>query len=160
VKLKYCSIEWNDAGASIMFPDGAHVESWPHPEDHHYYVIAHRCGYGDDLMSYCREHELAHALVMQELCNTSSTVLFALAHRLTPPMGRILMEESMSQVLQRWARANERPILAGHDWDALKSRFIQCAHALDVEYNERKEHEQRSRIPASEGGTAAPASDA
>jgi hypothetical protein len=120
IRLTHCSIEWTDHGCVTRFPDGAEVGAYPHPEQPHYHVIAHRCGYGDDLLAYCREHEFCHALVAERFYDDVSFVLFPLAHKLKPPGGFALLEEIAAQTLQRWLRANERPILAGCDWDALK----------------------------------------
>jgi phytoene dehydrogenase-like protein len=123
VQLRFCSLEWTQEGARVVFPSGKEAVAWPHPQNPHYSVISHRLGYGDDLMAYCREHELAHAVIAQELQGAPSHVLFRLAHGLELDSGAALLEEIAAQALQRWARANERPILAGHDWDRLKAKF-------------------------------------
>jgi hypothetical protein len=50
VRLKHATIERTAFGCVTRFGDGSFVNSVPHPQDRHYYVVAHRCGYGDDLM--------------------------------------------------------------------------------------------------------------
>jgi len=134
IRLDYCHIEWVDNGSRIVFFDGREVSAWPHPEIPHYHVISHRCGYGDDLLAYCREHELAHVLVAQELRQWSSFVLDCQAREVTPCVGLAIMEEITAQALQRWARANERPIVADFDWDAIRHKFLYYAKQLDEEY--------------------------
>jgi hypothetical protein len=124
VQLRYCSIEWTDTGARTVFPDGAETVAWPHPEQPHYHVISHRCGYGDDVLAYCREHELAHALVAQEILGEPSHVLESLARGLTPDRGLAVVEEMAVATLLRWVRANERPIVANCDWDRIKATFL------------------------------------
>lgn len=121
IRLKFCEIEFNDWGCETRFPDGAVVSAWPHPEQPHYHVIAHRLGYGDDLMAYCREHEVAHAMIAERLHDAPSVVLWGLSHGEKIPKGPGLYEEIAAQTLQRWLRANERPILSGCDWDKLKA---------------------------------------
>jgi hypothetical protein len=122
--LNHCAIEWVVCGARVVFPNGAETTAWPHPKDSHYHVISHRLGYGDDLLAYCREHELAHIVVAEQFSGTPSCVLWAQANRLTVDPGAAMLEEIAAQTLQRWVRTNERPILAGCDWDALKARFL------------------------------------
>lgn len=157
--MKYCSIEWTTHGTCVTFNDGAHVEAWPHPTDHHYNVIAHRCGYGDDVARYCREHELAHVIVGERFHHGTSNVLWHMAHpAFQLAVGCVLLEEIAAQALQRWARANERPIVAGCDWDELKQYFLQCADALDRDFNEREQHDSDSRASARPEEGSAPAS--
>lgn len=133
IRLEYCDIEWTELGARVVFPDGAETCAHPHPEEPHYHVIAHRCGYGDDLLAYCREHELAHAIVAQEFRGWVSWALHAQAHGYTPTAFSSTYEEIVAQTLQRWARANERPIVGGVDWDAIKDKFLGAAILLDKE---------------------------
>lgn len=121
IRLRFCSIEYTDFGCITRFPDGSDVSAWPHPDMPHYSVIAHRCGYGDDLLAYCREHEFAHALAAECLKGQRSHVLWSLAHNEEPDIGAALFEEIAAQTLQRWFRANERPIVSGYDWDGMKA---------------------------------------
>lgn len=124
IGMKYCDIIWTPEGCVTRFPDGAEVEAHPHPEMPHYHVISHRCGYGDDVMRYCREHELAHIFVSERLMNAPSYVLSTLAHGEKQDLGIVLYEEMAAQQMQRWVRANERPILSGANWDNLKRDFL------------------------------------
>lgn len=121
--LPYCTFEYTDYGAKTIFRDGAEASTWPH-DDHHYHVIAHRCGYGDDILAYCREHDLAHIVAAEEFNNMPSCVLNAQAHGREPHTGLALQEEVAAQVIQRWVRARERPIIANFDWDRLRMRFL------------------------------------
>jgi hypothetical protein len=90
----------------------------------HYHVIAHRCGYGDDLLAYAREHELFHLLVEEWLFDRPSRILWGLAHG--RPLGAhdAAYEEMMAQAAQRFVRAAERPIIGGVGWDGLKARAL------------------------------------
>lgn len=128
--LRYCSIEWTERGARVRFLGGAETEAWPHPDDHHYYVISHRLGYGDDVLAYCREHELAHAFIAQELMDAPSYVLRMLARGATPDPKLAVIEEILVATLLRWVRANERPIVADCDWDQLKAKFLAYVEQL------------------------------
>jgi hypothetical protein len=134
IQLKYACIERIEpgqheseqfplGGAKVVFESGAEVYSTPHMTPH-YHVIAHRCGYGDDVLAYCFEHEFCHLFVEQEFHGMPSRVLHGLA------VGKMLSgkaaayEENMAQTFQRWLRANERPILSGVNWDDLKDRAL------------------------------------
>jgi hypothetical protein len=119
IKLQFCSLEWTEWGVTTRFHDGSEVGAWPH-DTHHYRVISHRLGYGDDVMAYCREHEFAHAFVAERLRDEPSYVLECLAKGRPIDMSFAIFEEMAAQTFQRWLRANERPILAGVDWDGLK----------------------------------------
>jgi len=55
-----------------------------------------------------------------------SHVLWALAHGHEPHPGVAVLEEMGAHTVQRWLRANERPIVGSVDWDDLKA----CALAL------------------------------
>lgn len=134
LQLKYCSIEWTDYGARVVFPGGKECSAWAHLHDPNYHVIAHRCGYAYDLMRYCREHELAHAIVGQQFYDGHSIVLWSQANgRAVPHKGAAMVEEICAQSLQRWVRTNEYPILAELDWEALRKFFVQCVEVLDKE---------------------------
>jgi hypothetical protein len=93
-------------------------------------VIAHRCGYGDDVDRYCWEHDIAHHLVAHWLQDAESAVLAGLARR-RPLTGRqAAYEEMMAQAFQRWLRANEQPIVGGarwHDWKAEALALLDAA---------------------------------
>jgi hypothetical protein len=113
------SVEFYDWGCRVVYPDGTTVDATPHYTPH-YHVIAHRCGYGDDVLKYCQEHEVAHLFVGEWLGRGESHVLWELAHGRAPDLQIAVQEEATTQVVQRWWRANERPIIGDVDWDALK----------------------------------------
>jgi hypothetical protein len=119
IEHKHAKVEFEDWGCRITYPDGAEVCATPH-DTHHYHIIAHRCGYGGDILRYCQEHELAHLFVGEWFGNGTSHVLWELAHGRNPDIGIAIQEEATSQLLQRWWRANERPIIGDADWDAIK----------------------------------------
>jgi hypothetical protein len=120
ILLQYARIEWTPEGATSWFPGAASYSTRPH-ETPHYYVIAHRCGYGDDVIAYAREHDFCHHFVAERLQRRPSQVLAALAIGREPDPIEALIEEMAVQMFQRWLRANERPIVGGVDWDALKA---------------------------------------
>lgn len=134
LRLRHCSIQWTERGARVSFLGGAETEAWPHPDDHHYHVISHRLGYGDDVLRYCREHELAHAVIAEEFEDGPSYVLRMLARGETPDQRRAVLEEMAVATLLRWVRANEEPIIGGCDWDMLKIRFLGYVSKLDREH--------------------------
>jgi hypothetical protein len=119
IDLLYCSVKWEPWGVRVLFPDGVHADGAPH-DTAHYRVIAHRLGYGDDIMAYAREHDFCHAYVEQELHRRPSRVLRGVAVGKYAPTADAVYEEIMAQTLQRWLRTNERPIVSGCDWDALR----------------------------------------
>jgi hypothetical protein len=131
LQLRFCCVEWTREGARVTFPGGCDTQAWPHPEVHHYHVIAHRLGYGDDLLAYAREHELAHAVVAEELMDAPSYVLRMLSRGGVVDPKAAVIEEIAAQTLQRWVRANERPIVADCDWDAMKARFLRYVEQLE-----------------------------
>lgn len=142
MRMKYCAIEWTEQGSQIRFDNGLICSSIPH-DTHHYYVIAHRCGCGDDVHMYCRDHELAHVILSEVLERRAPRVLLETAqygHALD--WGASIMEECTAQMLQRWVRCGERPIIGNCDWDALRTKFLQCVKTLDDEFNERNSHDQ------------------
>jgi hypothetical protein len=128
IELKFCSIEWTDWGCLTRFPDGAEIGAFPH-EIPHYYVISHRCGYGDDIMAYCREHDFSHSFVAERIRGGPSYVLLAMAHQEKVDMGAAVYEEIAAQTFQRFLRTNERPILSGVNWDKLKADALELLNA-------------------------------
>lgn len=121
IQLKHCQIEFLPEGRAIThFPDGTKFGAYPHVTNH-YFVIAHRLGYGDEINRYCQEHELAHAIAAEWFRDKPSHVIWHLAHGTMMDHGEMIFEEMAAHTIQRWIRANERPILAGVDWDALKA---------------------------------------
>jgi hypothetical protein len=124
IRLRHCEVEWTPEGCLTCFADGSRIGAYPH-DTPHYHVIAHRTGYGDDLLAYCREHELAHALTQELLHDRPSPILWALAHGEMPSGRAAAEEEAFAQMFQRWVRANERPIIGGLPRDAWKTRFLE-----------------------------------
>lgn len=106
-----------------MFNDGTSWGAYPH-DTHHYHVITHRCGYGNNVWQYCMEHEFCHSFVAEYLGNKVSPVLWDLAHGNTPSKTAAAIEECFVQMFQRWLRANERPIIGDVDWDDMKSQAL------------------------------------
>lgn len=126
IRLRYCELRYEpNAWLCTVFPDGSEYGAHPHATPH-YHVIAHRCGYGDDLWRYCLEHEFAHSFVCEWLRDRPSLVLSEMAAGRVPDPGQAVLEEMAAQQFQRWLRANERPIVSGVDWDGMK------ASALDL----------------------------
>jgi hypothetical protein len=121
IQLRFASVEYTPQGCVSRFEDGTSFGAHPH-DTPHYHVIAHRCGYGDDLLAYCREHEVCHHLICEWLYGAPSPILWKLAHGEELPPGYAAFEEFAAQALQRWVRANERPIIGGVDWDGIKIR--------------------------------------
>jgi hypothetical protein len=119
IQIEETRIEFHDWGARTIYPDGCFVDAVPH-DIPHYHVISHRLGYADDLLAYCREHECAHELVAQFINGTPSEVLWSLAHGQVESPAVVVKEEILAQTLQRFLRANERPIVSGVKWDALR----------------------------------------
>lgn len=119
IRLRRVVIEPTEWGCVSRFDDGSSFGAHEH-QTPHYHVISHRCGYGDDLRAYCIEHEFSHHFLAERLGGGVSPIIWALAHRETPEPGAAAIEELAVQAFQRWLRANERPIVGGTDWDALK----------------------------------------
>lgn len=119
IQLEFCTVERTDWGCCVRFPDGSSAPAVPQTVPH-YTVIAHRCGYGDDLHAYCVEHDFSHAFTEERLHRRPSRVLWALAHGGMLSGNEAAYEEIAAQVFQRWLRANERPIIGGIAWDDLK----------------------------------------
>ena len=119
IRLKYATLAYTPEGCTTTFQDGATADAAPHDLPH-YHVVAHRLGYGDDLLAYCREHEFCHLFIEERLHDRPSLVLWSLAHGTTLSGSRAAYEEIAAQSFQRWLRANERPITSGVDWDGLK----------------------------------------
>lgn len=119
IQLRFASIERTESGCVTIFADGTRLNSIPH-DTHHYHVIAHRCGYGDDVLAYCFEHDFCHSFVCEQLLYVRSDALYRSAIGKPVQDGVAAFEEMAVHTFQRWLRANERPIIGGVDWDALK----------------------------------------
>jgi hypothetical protein len=120
IRLGFATIEYTPEGCDTRFEDGTSWGAFPHPWDRHYSVVAHRCGYGDDLLRYCREHEACHSIVEELLHGRPSRVLWGLAHGAPLDPAEAAYEEIAAQALQRFVRAAERPIIGGVDWDGIR----------------------------------------
>lgn len=116
-------ISWTPDGCASVYADGASFGALPH-DTHHYHVIAHRCGYGDDILRYCREHEVCHHVVGEFFYGGRSPILWALAHDEPVEPAAAALEEAMTMAVQRWVRAAERPIIGGVAWDAVRDRVL------------------------------------
>lgn len=123
ISLRFCTLEFTPEGAVTHFADGSRWGALPHDEPH-YHALAHRLGYEGDILRYCQEHELAHHLIA-EAFGCHSPVLWALAHDETPATMFVAAEEALAMTLQRYARANEVPLIEGVDWDALRNRIME-----------------------------------
>jgi len=124
IQLRFAAVTYTEDGCISWFGDGTFWGAQPH-YTHHYHVIAHRLGYGDDVLAYCREHEVCHHLICEWLLERHSPILWGLAHGEEIDPNAAVFEEMGAQALQRWVRANERPIIGGVDWDSLKQRALE-----------------------------------
>jgi hypothetical protein len=121
IELRHSRLDYvPEFGAVTHFADGTSYGAHPH-DTHHYHVISHRCGYGDDIEAYCREHEACHLIVEEWLFDRPSRIIWGLAHG--EPLSPVdsVYEESAAQLLQRFLRANERPMIGGVDWCGLRA---------------------------------------
>jgi len=125
VEIGNATVEYTPGGCVTRYPNGASYGAHPH-DTHHYHVIAHRCGYGDDILTYAREHEVCHHVVGLWIKGGGSDVIGPLAHGQEPNPTKAVLEEALVMTFQRWLRANERPIIAGVDWDSLKARTLEA----------------------------------
>ena len=121
IELKYATVFFMDWGCRTCFDDGTSADAIPH-HTNHYHVIAHRLGYGDNVLAYCQEHEFCHSFLEERLHNRPSQVLWGVAHGNMLSGPAATYEELAAQTFQRWLRANERPISSGVDWDTLKAQ--------------------------------------
>jgi hypothetical protein len=119
IYLDHARVIYNATGCLTIFNDGTRWGSYPH-DTHHYHVVAHRTGYGDDILGYCREHEVAHLVIEQMLHDRPSRVLWALAHGEEISPADSAYEEFAAMTLQRFIRARERPIVGGVPWDEIR----------------------------------------
>lgn len=132
IQLAHCTVSWTENGCLTRFEDGTETEACPHDLPH-YRIVAARLGYGDDILAYCREHELSHNLTCQWLFDTPSQVLWWVAHGKMLSGPGSAYEECMAQTFQRHWRANERPILSGlpklDAWKAEALAMIEAENA-------------------------------
>ena len=132
IRLKHCTIEKTDFGCVTRFTDGSYVNSIPHPRDQHYCVIAHRCGYNDDIHTYCYEHDFAHLFVNEWLYDRPSPILWALAHGSELTGHEAALEEIAVQSFQRWIRASEQPIVGGVDWFSMRKEALKLLRSNNL----------------------------
>jgi hypothetical protein len=131
LSMRFAKIWWTDFGCTVRMNDGGEdVSAWPH-QTADYNLIAHRCGYGYDILAYCREHEFCHLFVEQEFHRRPSFILHSLANGYVPSGREAAYEELMAQSFQRFLRANERPMIGGVKWDDLKARALHMLATLD-----------------------------
>jgi hypothetical protein len=132
IQLTHCNVAWTDTGCITRFDDGTETEACPH-DTAHYRIVASRLGYGDDILAYCREHELAHSLVGAWIFGGPSQVLWGVAHDMMLTGRQSALEECFAQACQRFWRANERPILSGlpklDEWKAEALAMIEAENA-------------------------------
>jgi hypothetical protein len=122
------TVIYHDWHCVSHFSDGTSFGAYAH-DTHHYHVISHRTGYGDDIHLYAKEHEVIHHLVGELFYHGVSPILWALAHGGQVSNEEAVKEEALVLLIQRWIRANERPIVSGANWDAIKTRALML---LDV----------------------------
>lgn len=122
MKTRFAKLEWTEEGAVTRWPNGKSWGAFPH-DSAHYHALAYRLGYEGDTLAYCREHELAHHLVAEHF-GSRSVVLWNLANGRSPSPRLAASEEALAMALQRYARANEVPLIAGVDWEALRGQFL------------------------------------
>jgi hypothetical protein len=133
IRLKYALVDFTEWGCRTVFENGAYADAIPH-DTHHYHVIAHRLGYGDNILKYTQEHEFCHSFLEERFHDRPSQVLWGVAHQNMLKGPAAAYEEMAVQQFQRWMRANERPIVSGVDWDTLKREAMEM---LYESYNHR-----------------------
>lgn len=123
IRIADSTIAFTPDGCVTTFANGASYGAQPHFTPH-YHVAAHRCGYGDDLLRYARDHEACHLFIERDFLAGRSGVLRKLANGHPVHPGEAAVEEAAVMTLQRWLRANERPMIGGVAWDALKREAL------------------------------------
>ena len=122
--LSHAIVEYNDWGCMSHFNDGSSFGAHPH-DTPHYHVISHRTGYQDDILAYAREHEIVHHIVGEYFFGGVSPIIWALAHGHGVTAEEAAKEEALVMLVQRFLRANERPIIGGINWDEIKHRALE-----------------------------------
>lgn len=127
IDLWHCDVWQTEKGVAIQHVDpvlrtpiGILIEGHPHHTPH-YFIVAHRCGYGDNIFQFAVEHDLFHAWVAEHFLGQPSNVLWKLAHGTHADPTEAAQEEIWVQTIQAWVQANVRPIVGGVDWDQLKT---------------------------------------
>lgn len=118
-----------DGGCYTVYPDGKSWGAEPH-DTADYHIIANRLGYGDDIMRYAIDHEVAHHCVTEWAFNRRSAVLWPLAHGMKPVLRWAVAEEALAMTFQKWLRCDERPIIGDVDWHGLKARATEAIDEL------------------------------
>lgn len=134
IRINEATVTYTPDGAVTRYDDGSHYGAQPH-DTPHYDEIARRCGYwtwsayrgqppadkrAAARLAYCREHEVCHHIVGGLFYGGHSPILWSLAHGSEVTAEAAALEEAMVMTVQRWIRANERPIIGGVDWDAVR----------------------------------------
>lgn len=122
-------VVFTETGCYTSYEDGTSYASHTHGT-HHYHVISHRLGYEDDILRYCREHELLHHVAGYWIKSRHSEVIWPLAHGEKPDLIVSMNEELLVQTLQRWIRCNERPFIADVDWGIIKRNYLDLTQDL------------------------------
>jgi hypothetical protein len=130
IRLKFCTIECHQDVVYTRFPDGTYAPATAHQTDD-YREVTRRLGYGDDVMAYCREHEVLHSFTAEWLFDKPSAVLWAIAHDRMLSGHDSVYEEVFAQTAQRWIRAGERPIVSGVNWFGFRQRALELLDGLD-----------------------------
>jgi hypothetical protein len=123
IRVGSATVTLTPEGAYTVYDDGPSFAAHPHDVPHTY-VIAHRCGYQDDILRFTQEHEVCHHIVSEWILGRQSLVIRPLARGLTPYPCDALLEETLTQTFQRWLRANELPIIGDVDWSGFKARAL------------------------------------
>lgn len=135
IQLKHCRIDVGlpdgvyKAPSFVVthFEDGTSWGSAPHPTPE-YEALALRCGYthGYILWRYCVEHDIAHAIIAQELYDEPPRVILGCARGVYASRQDILHEEALAIELQAFARANALPgsSAPGWSWHDVRAVFL------------------------------------
>lgn len=130
IRTTFATVEWTEEGCVSRFQDGTSWGAFPHDAPH-YRETTKRLGYGDDTLTYCRHHEIAHHLVAEHFGHPSR-VLWPLAHGCLPRALETAGEEALAMALQRFVRRGEEPFVDRVDWRALRDRFNQLMEARNA----------------------------
>lgn len=123
IRTRFATVEFNDVGCVTRFSDGTQYGALPHSTSE-YLHVTHLCGYGDDTLSYCQHHDLAHS-VLAEHFGQASRVLWALAHGEAPGAQEAASEEALTLALQKFVMTDELTFVDRVPWEALRARFLE-----------------------------------
>jgi hypothetical protein len=96
-------IEMLLTGTRVILPDGSLVFGEPHDSEQ-YRETARRCGYGDDTLALCRDHDPCHAILCDWLGLPDSPALRAAIGLDADPVVAAAEEDAVLS-LQRFCRA-------------------------------------------------------